>query len=180
MACTVHCFFLARPRTLTARRPGVRRSAAPLFSFPFPSPPLLLSLPYPLLPPLPSPPPSLYPLVLAPECRKTYSSLLESKNPFFAPSPIRAMFSPSILAPHTPSPPSPRAGCTLSCCCPIRHLLVPAWRARLTVAHWYTTAPPLRYHGTIVVVVWCTLSCIRAPKFDYTVAGDHGTRRSIE
>ena len=50
----------------------------------------------------------------------------------------------------------------------------------LTVAHWYTTAPPLRYHGTIVVVMWCTLLlCIRLPKFDYTIAGDHGMRRSI-
>ena len=104
---------------------------------------------------------------------KTKNSHLKSKirfSSFF----LRA----TNFAPH-PTPTSRRAGCTLSCCCPIRHLLVPSWRARLTVAHWYTTAPPLRYHGTIVVVVWCTLSCIRAPKFDYTIAGDHGMRRSI-
>ena len=54
-----------------------------------------------------------------------------------------------------------------------------ATMARLSNAR-SVQGPLLRYHGTIVVVVWCTLSCIRAPKFDYTIAGDHGMQRSID
>ena len=45
----------------------------------------------------------------------------------------------------------------------------------MRVSRWHTdtpSAPPSRYYGTIVVVVWCTLSCTRASKFDYNIAGD--------
>ena len=164
MARAVHFFLSARLRTLPL-------GALVFVDAPTPSPPFSPSRSHPL-------PPLSFFSSLPKNCKTSQST---SKNPFCFPRPSRHDL--THFAPHPLPPPhvAPGARC---------HVVVqsavsssPSSSHGMRVSRWHTdtpSAPPSRYYGTIVVVVWCTLSCTRASKFDYNIAGDPGIRRSTD
>ena len=103
-------------------------------------------------------------------CKTSQST---SKNPFCFPRPSRHDL--THFAPHPLPPPhvAPGARCHVAVQSAVSSS--PSSSHGMRVSRWHTdtpSAPPSRYYGTIVVVVWCTLSCTRASKFDYNIAGD--------
>ena len=147
MARAIHFFLSARLRTLPL-------GALVFANAPTPSPPFSPSRSHPL-------PPLSFFSSLPKNCKTSQST---SKNPFCFPRPSRQDL--IHFAPHPLPPPhvAPGARC---------HVVVqsavsssPSSSHGMRVSRWHTdtpSAPPSRYYGTIVVVVWCTRLC-RAPE----------------